>query len=120
MTADLRVAKKERQHKEEYEALATLVDSHTSKPDSRAAAAKVEADMAALAVEQVRLDRVMETRKKQFSLLLAAEHDLELVLDEDPFEARPEEAQANARREPNEEDEDTSEELSAKRPKVQP
>jgi len=120
LTADLRVAKKERQHKEEYEALATLVDSHASKPDSRAAAAKVETDMTALAVEQVRLDRVMETRKKQFSLLLAAEHDLELVLDEDPFEARPEEAQASTRRERTEENADMSGESSAKRLKVQP
>jgi hypothetical protein len=114
----LRVAKKERQHKEEYEALATVVDSHASKPESRAAAARVEADMAALAVEKVRLDRVMEMRKKQFSLLLAAEHDLELVLDEDPFEARPEEAQAAARRERSEESTDTTEETAAKRPKV--
>jgi hypothetical protein len=87
LTADLRVAKQERQHKEEYEALALRVDGHASKPSSRAAAAQVEANMARLASEKGRLDGFTAARRRQFALLLAAVGDLATVLDEEPFEA---------------------------------
>lgn len=85
LTADLRVAKKERSHKEQYEALAKLVNKHSSKPKSRAEQAKIELELQKLGGEKEKLEEQIKIRGKQFAVLMATIDDLTRTLVEDPL-----------------------------------
>mmetsp|Transcript_32033 Transcript_32033/g.72167 ORF Transcript_32033/g.72167 Transcript_32033/m.72167 type:complete len:251 (+) Transcript_32033:130-882(+) len=86
LTAELQVAKKVRTHKEQYEALAQLVNRHACKPATRAQQAEVHGDVKRLREEKARLDEQTNVRGRQFSLLLAAIGDLTRTLVEDPLD----------------------------------
>lgn len=56
LTAELHTAKIARQHKEQYEALAKLVNAHSSKPKTKAEQAALEEELSKLKQEKASLD----------------------------------------------------------------
>ena len=56
LTAELHTAKIARQHKEQYEALAKLVNVHSSKPKTKAEQAALEEELSKLKQEKEALD----------------------------------------------------------------
>jgi THO complex subunit 7 len=105
LTEELRVAKKVRQYKEQYEALAKLVNRHPSKPTTTREQADLQIDI----------------RKKQFALLMHTIDDLTRTLGEDPLE---DDAEGQQGRRPGaeegeeDEDEDANAKPSGKRQKT--
>ena len=111
LSADLKEAKKARMHKEQYEALAKLVNRHASKPTTRAEQAALEEELEKLKGEAGRLEEQVTVRSKQFALLMATISDLTATLEEDPFNEQDPAAErgedgAAPRRGRGEEDED--------------
>jgi len=86
--------RKVRERKEEYEAMAKIINVLPSKKSSRAAIDVLSADVAALEAQQAELDDEMERRSRKFELLLQTIDDLQRSdLEEyDEREARAERA----------------------------
>jgi hypothetical protein len=61
LSVELRLAKKVRAHKEEYEALAKLVNEHASKPKSLAEQEELQEELRKLEEEKARLDEQVPT-----------------------------------------------------------
>ena len=86
LTEELRVAKKVRQYKEQYEALAKLVNRHSSKPTTTKEQADLQVELQKLGEEKSRLDEQIDVRRKQFALLMQTIDDLTRTLGEDPLD----------------------------------
>ena len=121
LTEELRVAKKVRQYKEQYEALAKLVNRHPSKPTTTREQADLQVELQKLGEEKSRLDEQIDIRKKQFALLMHTIDDLTRTLGEDPLE---DDAEGQQGRRPGaeegeeDEDEDANAKPSGKRQKT--
>jgi THO complex subunit 7 len=125
LTEELRVAKKVRQYKEQYEALAKIVNRHPSKPATTREQAEMQLEIKKLEEEKLRLDEQMSVRRKQFALLMRTIDDLSMTLREDAAlddDAEGESMKGRSREEDNEdededEDEDEETEHASKRHK---
>jgi THO complex subunit 7 len=116
LNEELSLAKKVRQHKEQYEALAKIVNQHPSKSNTINEQDKVKAEISKLEDEKNDLDKQINTREKQFTLLMSTIDDLTRTLKDDPFEkdtstsARKEDGGGKERNQEDNEDENDDEE----------
>lgn len=83
LAQELAHAKEVRQHKEEYEALAKVVNKHSAKAKTRQEQEVVEGRLTELQREHDQLRDEVDLRNRQFTLLLQTIHDLHLTIGED-------------------------------------
>lgn len=69
-----------RQHKEEYEAIARLINELPSRQESENALAKLNGEISTLEQDEARLQGKTDLRTKQFHLLLHTVQDLQQVI----------------------------------------
>jgi THO complex subunit 7 len=69
-----------RQHKEEYEAIARLINELPARQDTENAIAALEGDLSELERDENSLQQKMDLRTKQFHLLLHTVQDLQQMI----------------------------------------
>ncbi|GAB2294348.1 THO complex subunit 7A [Dionaea muscipula] len=73
----------ERQHKEECEAIRKLIATQPPRSKTQKSIAELEKEIAALEAENTAGSRLLELRKKQFTLLLHVVDELQATIEED-------------------------------------
>lgn len=86
LNEELRLAKKVRQHKEQYETLAKIVNQRPSKKITIKEQDKVKEAIQKLEEDKDTLDMQINIREKQFTLLMSTIDDLTRTLGDDPFQ----------------------------------
>ncbi|EXB29147.1 hypothetical protein L484_019670 [Morus notabilis] len=79
----LEQSKIERRHKEECEAIRKLIAAQPPRSETQKLIAELEKEIAALDAENTASSRLLELRKKQFSLLLHVVDELQNTIEED-------------------------------------
>jgi len=77
--AELAAAKRVRRNRQEYDAIAQVIESHPSRTDTAEKLAKLEQEINQLQDLKKDLNEKLEKRKKQFEILLGAAQDLHQV-----------------------------------------
>jgi len=89
---ELKQAKRVRKNRQEYDALAKIIQKHPDRHDTMKQLQELDAELETLQTSGKNLDQKLEMRKKQFHVLISAIHEMQSILDEDEKkEARREE-----------------------------
>jgi len=83
---ELAQAKLVRKNRMEYDALAKIIQSHPDRESSSQRLASVQEELAQLTQRETQLQENLETRKKQFHVLVSAIHQMQDLLAEDEEE----------------------------------
>mmetsp|Transcript_38242 Transcript_38242/g.104146 ORF Transcript_38242/g.104146 Transcript_38242/m.104146 type:complete len:246 (-) Transcript_38242:742-1479(-) len=102
LSQELKQAKTVRQHKEEYEALAKVVNRHSAKSQTRQVQEETQARLASLEEEAQALEEQVKARNQQFALLMQTIQDLQRTMGEE--NERPEGGEGAAEEEEGDEE----------------
>lgn len=80
---ELQKAKRIRKNKQEYDALAKLIDKRPDRKETLSKLQQLKLEIASLQKTKEDLDQKLEKRRKQFQVLLTSAYELQQVLDED-------------------------------------
>ena len=83
LRAELAREKQLRQHKEEYEALAKVINKYAPLARSTSEIEQLQVESAEVDAEAARIGDTVRTRKRQFALLMQTIFDLQHMLEED-------------------------------------
>jgi len=92
LKVELEHEKRRRNHKEEYEAIAKIINRFPTRSETQRQLIALEGEIAGLMEQQKNIESVTQKRKKQFALLFDCIDDLQRALraDEEEEEARTE------------------------------
>ncbi|XP_062579333.1 THO complex subunit 7 homolog [Saccostrea cucullata] len=80
---ELSQAKRIRKNRQEYDALARVIQQHPDRQDTMKQLQGLDKDVSSLEEQKKSLEQKLDLRRKQFHVLIAAIHELENILDED-------------------------------------
>ncbi|XP_056001384.1 THO complex subunit 7 homolog [Ostrea edulis] len=80
---ELSQAKRIRKNRQEYDALARVIQQHPDRQETMKQLQGLDKDVSSLEEQKKSLEEKLDLRRKQFHVLIAAIHELENILDED-------------------------------------
>ncbi|KAL3851654.1 hypothetical protein ACJMK2_015383 [Sinanodonta woodiana] len=80
---ELQQAKRIRKHRQEYDALAKVIQQHPDRQDTMKKLESLDKELAVLDGTKESLEHKLDMRRKQFHVLIAAIHELQSVIEED-------------------------------------
>nr|XP_019928527.2 THO complex subunit 7 homolog [Crassostrea gigas] len=80
---ELSQAKRIRKNRQEYDALARVIQQHPDRQETTKQLQGLDKDVSSLEEQKKSLEQKLDLRRKQFHVLIAAIHELESILDED-------------------------------------
>ncbi|XP_062514806.1 THO complex subunit 7 homolog [Corticium candelabrum] len=83
---ELRDAKNIRKHRQEYDALASIIQQHPDRQESAKQMVALETELSELKEQQEMLQTKLETRRKQFHVLVHSIHELQKLLEDEETE----------------------------------
>ncbi|XP_060571654.1 THO complex subunit 7 homolog [Ruditapes philippinarum] len=80
---ELKMAKQIRKHRQEYDALAKVIQQQPDRQDTTRKLQDVDEDLKQLEETKQKLEQKLDLRRKQFHVLISAIHELQSMLEED-------------------------------------
>ncbi|XP_060607244.1 THO complex subunit 7 homolog [Ruditapes philippinarum] len=80
---ELKMAKQIRKHRQEYDALAKVIQQQPDRQDTTRKLQDVDEDLKQLEETKKKLEQKLDLRRKQFHVLISAIHELQSMLEED-------------------------------------
>ncbi|XP_064633063.1 THO complex subunit 7 homolog [Lineus longissimus] len=80
---ELQQAKRIRKNRQEYDALAKMIQQHPDRQDTMRQLEELDKEMESFKATKQSLEEKLEMRRKQFHVLIAAIHEMQSILDGD-------------------------------------